>query len=159
MTVTLILSKGEKSHDSFISWVSKKKHDGVCVLMTRPYSAVSVALKKKKINLEKLFFIDTVGKSESKNVVSVSVENLTALSISIKEALQSFPKNHPFLIFDSISILALHNDVKLVTRFLLFIINKLREWKFDGCFIVDSSTTDASLLSILKQSVDRVEGK
>ncbi|VVB81715.1 Uncharacterised protein [uncultured archaeon] len=151
--IKLIVTKSEKMQGLFLSSVKKFKSSGVCVLVAKPYSAVKSSLKSSRI-----FFIDTLAESSEENVIHVPPSNLTALSIAINQALQSL-EGKKFLAFDSFSTLTVRNPPKVVSKFALFLLERIRSWDVDTVIIVSKESTDAELLAILKQSVDKVEEK
>jgi KaiC/GvpD/RAD55 family RecA-like ATPase len=158
--LTLKLVKSEKVQEAFLSSVKKfGKASGVCVLLTKPYSVFELMLRKRGVNPKELFFIDTLAESEQDNVVHAASGNLTALSITINQALQSMPDKDKFLVFDSISTLAVHSSPNAVSKFALFLIEHIRQWKVNAVIIAAAESTDKELLSILKQSCDKVETK
>ncbi len=152
--------KSEKVSGAFADSVKKfSKLPGVCLLLTKPYSAVKEALKKKGVNAEKIFFVDAVAESEEDNVVHVQPGNLTALSITISQTLQSLPSGKKFFIIDALSALTIQNSVQAVQKFSLFLLERLRKWDAETVIIVAKESTDAALLAILKQGADKTEEK
>ncbi len=152
--IKLIVTKSEKVQDLFVSSVKKfSKMSGVCVLVAKPYSAVADKLKSSSI-----IFIDTLAESEEENVIYVPPSNLTALSIAVNQALQSF-EGKKFLVFDSFATLTVRNPPKVVSKFALFLLERVRTWDVEAVIIVTKEATDAELLAVLKQSVDKVEEK
>ena len=156
--ITLIVTKSEKVQEAFLNSVKAFKNQGVCVLLTKSYSSVAGLLEKRGVKVSNFLFIDTLGSSELDNVVNVSQEDLTGLSISISEALQSLPKKAG-LIFDSFSTLAVKHDSKMVAKFARFLFQHLQAWETNAVIIVAKEGTDAELLAVLKQSADKVEEK
>jgi KaiC/GvpD/RAD55 family RecA-like ATPase len=152
--------KSEKVNEAFLDSVKKAgKIPGICVLLTKPYATAQAALRKKGVNTGKLFFVDAVTDSEGENVVNIQPGNLTALSITINQALQSLPAGKKFLVFDSISNLAIQSGVAAVRKFALFLMERARKWGADVTIIVSKEGTDAELLAILKQGADKVVEK
>src|SRR5574341_576478 len=150
--ITVRIVKSENVSVAFLDSVKKAgKIPGVCLLITKPYSSVSVALKKKGVDATKLFFIDTLAEAEADNVVHVQPGNLTALSITINQALQTFPSGKKFLAIDSLSSLTVQSNLQSVRKFALFLLERVRKWNAETTIVVAKESTDAELLSILKQ--------
>lgn len=154
--ITLIVTKSEKVQETFLNSVKNCKNQGVCVLLAKSYSAVAGLLEKKGVKTSNFLFIDTLGYLEQDNVVSISQEDLTGLSISISEALQSLPKKAA-LVFDSFSTLTIKHDSKMVAKFARFLFQRLQTWETNAVIIVAKETTDSELLAVLKQAADNVE--
>ena len=156
--ITLIVTKSEKMQEAFLNSVKNFKNQGVCVLLTKSYSAVAGLLEKKGVKVSNFLFIDTLGSSEQDNVVNISQEDLTGLSISISEALQSLPKKAA-LVFDSFSTLTIKHEPKMVAKFARFLFQRLQAWETTAVIIVANESTDAELLAVLKQFADKIEEK
>jgi KaiC/GvpD/RAD55 family RecA-like ATPase len=151
--IKLILTKAEDVQKKFIESIKKKKGSGVVILTTKSFAGIDKTLKDKG----NILFVDTVGSGEQNNVINTAPSNLSALSITISEGLQAMKSDKKFLVFDSIMPLLIHNDAKSVSKFFLFIIEKLREWDVDTDIIATSEKIDEEVVSLIIQGVDKVE--
>lgn len=111
------------------------KKTPILVLTSTNYKTMLDFLKKSKVNLDKVFIIDTVSKNlisveNSSNILFVdSLRNLTQLQILIIKLLNE--KNNCVLIFDSVDILEFYHSEKVILKFvysLSKLIQKRNAW-------------------------------
>jgi len=131
---------------------------GVVVLLSRPANFVKAALKKSKVDFSKFIFIDTVLKSDGEDVVYVDKSGLTALSISIREALNEMSGKR-FVLFDAFSTLLIANSSDSLCKFALFIYGMARQLNIDLVVISGDGNGNQNLIRVLKQGADKVVGK
>ena len=159
MTVNLVITGSDKTSSLFASRLEAVSgQNGVCVLLTRRYSEIKPVFSKKDIRSNGFIFIDQ-SYSDEPNVIHTSLEDLTLLSITLNQAVQSLPRNNRFLAFDSFSALTLYNSARVVSKFAFFIVQQMREIGVDCLFVVGREGLDAGLLSTLKQCADKIEEK
>jgi len=143
---------------------NKFKEKGIYVTINRPYESLIELLKKKKINIKSLFFIDAItptvaGKTEdTSNCLFIdSPQNLTELSIALSEAFTGMKqKEDRFIFFDSLSTLLIYNEAKSVERFAHFLTGKMRKWKIKGVLISLQKNIDENLISQVSHFCDKV---
>lgn len=155
--IKLILTKPEHLDKGFMESLKKSGKNSIVVLSSKPYSLIKDKLDGACKGKKCLFF-DTVSDSKSDNVVYLPAENLTALSIAINQAQQSFD-GKVALIFDSITNLSIKNDISILIKFFSFMLSRTREWNIDLVFVLSEEGIDEKILSIIKQSADKVERK
>jgi len=155
--IKLILSKSENLDKNFFGVISSLKGNIISVLSSKPYSIVKE--KTNKICKSKqCLFLDTVADSNYKDVVYLPAENLTSISIAINQAQQSF-KGKATIVFDTITNLAIKNDSSILIKFFSFILSRSHEWSADLIFILPNEGVDENLMSLIKQSSDKIEKK
>ena len=143
-------------------YINKQKSYCVYVTVNRPYTALMKIFQDNAINTNKIFVIDAItpvssGKVRANNAVFVgSPQELTNISISATSAINSMPKGNRLLFFDTLSTLSVYNDEGSVTKFIHFIINKMREWYISGAIISMEKETDDKMLTQLSQFCDKV---
>lgn len=156
--IKLLLTKPDKLSKAFLSTVKGSGKNNILVLASKPYYLIKSEVNKACSGKECLF-LDTVAKSDSEEVVYLPAENLTALSIAINQAQQSFAGGKVTVIFDSITNLFIKNDISTLIKFFSFILSRSQDWKIDLVFVLPEEGMDEKLLSIIKQSADKVERK
>lgn len=152
------VQEGKNPSSDLISNMKKNK-GGVVVLLNRPYSSFITDLKKAKLNAKGFLFIDTVGTEDSDNVICVPIRGLTAISISISEALQRLPSNKRKVIFDSLEAFLVYHDENTFIKFLIFILNNIRQIKADAFILVTKASKEMKFYSILVQNSDKLDSK
>lgn len=155
--IKLVLSKPENSFKDFTNAVKGVKSNALIILASKPYSFVKNNAKTI-CSSKKCLFLDAVAQSSQENVVSISAENLTALSIAINQAQQSFD-GKVTIVFDSVTNLSIKNDEGTLIKFFSFILSRSRDWNTDLVFVLPREGVDERLMSIIKQSSDRIEKK
>jgi archaellum biogenesis ATPase FlaH len=136
----------------------------VCVYSTfnKPNNTIITQLQKNNIKTDKIFFIDCatpVSSSEEMHGSSKSIflnpQSLTNLSIAITTALENLPKKQPnILILDTIDTLMLHNDRKIVIRFIHQLCGKIRKNKVKSIFYVTEEESDKKTISEISNFCD-----
>jgi hypothetical protein len=155
--IKLLITPPNKANDLFLSTVKASKMNTLCVLSSKSLILLGTKMKNACAG-KKCFFIDTINEAEKTDTIHIAPENLTALSIAINQAQQSF-SDKPTIVFDSISGLAVRNDPKVLIKFLLFLIKKSSEWGSNITFILPEKTMPEDFVAVLSSSVDKVEKK
>lgn len=156
--IKLILTKPEHLNKNYIEAIKKSGEDVISVLCLKPYYLLKEQLKKAGANKEYLF-LDTVSPNTAeKNVLSLPAENLTALSIAINQAQQSFG-GKVTIVFDSITSLLIKNDPNTLIKFFSFIFSRAADWKVDLVLVMPKEGVDSNILSLITQSADKVVTK
>lgn len=121
----LAISSVEKVQSSvydIISLFVREDIPGVFMCLNKPHSSVKQNLDERKINTDKIFFIDCITralgeKKEGENVLHVqSPADLTGLSIAVTEFLQKIPGSK-FMIIDALTTFLIYNQENLVVKF------------------------------------------
>src|SRR3990167_446120 len=112
----------EQINNQIIGSLAGKK----CVYITvgKPYKSISANLEKNSINTSNFLFIDMVTKMVEPDIKKTdkciyidSPQNLTDLGILLSNATSSLKPKEGFVLFDSVTILMLHNDPKSINKF------------------------------------------
>lgn len=155
--ITVILTKPEKMNKLFVERIKKSKGDVVGVLSSKPYFSVESELKNS-CKSKQCLFIDTVSESKGENVIYIDPSNLTGLSIAINQALQGLGKKTN-IIFDSVSNLSIRNNQEVLSKFLMFIMSKSRDWKAEVILVLPEDDSNSKIVSVAKQAADKIEVK
>ncbi|VVB80279.1 Uncharacterised protein [uncultured archaeon] len=155
MMIKLVLSRPEKLEKNFIESLKKSADNTVLVLSSKPYDLLKDDLVKVSKGRHFLF-IDTIDKPSENGVIYLSGENLTSLSIAINQSQQSFTGKVTIL-FDSITNLAIRNNLDVLVKFFSFILYRSHEWDVDLVFVLPKGSTDEKLVALIKQSADKIE--
>lgn len=155
--VKLILTTGDKVKGIFLDEVKHSEKNLVGVLSSKSFAVYKNDIERK-CGKKSCFFVDTVTEENGDNVVYIPSSNLTAISIAVNQAQQSF-NGKTSIIFDSISGLTVNNDPSILIKFLLFLIQKSRDWKADLVLILPEDALEKKYVELLKQSSDEVKKK
>lgn len=137
--------------------VTKTNKSVIYVSLNKPYNVLIDTFLKKKIDVKKLSFIDSVSSKVSKpkdykvSFVS-SPKALTELSITMNEMLKSTDS----MIFDSLSTLLVYEDPSTVIKFAHSVISKIRTTNKEFVIISLSEDVDKSVLKDIGMFVDKV---
>lgn len=156
--IRLLMSEPENVQKKFLKSLKEgcKNGSGVVVLTTGPFERVKRMFGKDKICQNKILFIDTVGEGSNPMTINASNSNLSALSMTIIEALQAMNSKKRFLVFDSITPLLEYNSSKSLCRFFMFLLGKLEEWDVDADIIVTKDRASMEIVPIIGESVDKI---
>jgi len=164
----LIVAGSEEYQDTktdVIEHLSNEDLSGVYVAVDKPYESLTNDLENQNIETSDIFFLDAISKDQGinktnnpkdqQNVVFLeSPQNLTDLSISLAEAVK-FIEGEKYILIDSLSGLAVHNQEKTLTKFVKFIENKRRKWDIAGFMFVLSNETDDLMFSQIRSICDK----
>jgi len=129
------------------------------VSLDKSYADLSAELKNKKINADKILFIDCVskktGKTEDKdNVFYVSSPSAyTQINIAAKEAMKAGVEN---IVFDSLSTILLYGNHPLVFKYIQDLIMFVRKNKKKIYFLLKEDDFDKKIVAQLQEVVDKV---
>jgi len=156
-------NKYQQTNTKIIAELTKQNIPGVYVTLNRPYENVKEMLKKQKIDLDKVIFIDGVTKTAGGEITKRAdclyiggPKSLSDISIAMDQAIMGIPKKDKFLFFDSLSTLLVFNDASIVLKFVHFLAGKMRIWKVRGIIISLRRTKDKELIELLKENCDVV---
>jgi archaellum biogenesis ATPase FlaH len=117
-------------------------------------------LKKSKIDISRLYFIDAATKSgdfdsdnQSDNCTIIQGPGaLTEISLAVTTAANT--GKFQFLLFDSLSTLTVYNGLKTVEKFSTFLLSKIRNLNFSGIVLVLNEDVSNQLIPIVSQFCD-----
>ncbi|MFQ6081323.1 MAG: hypothetical protein ACE5OW_06620 [Candidatus Bathyarchaeia archaeon] len=117
---------------------------GIYVTVNKPSSMLAKVFEQKGIEVDRLFFIDSVSKmagicpEETENCIYTDApSNLTSLQIAIGESIKKVggPNEEKFLLFDSLSTMLIYNTPDKVSKFSHLFITRLRKYGLNGVII------------------------
>ncbi len=167
-TVVLFISSGKSFHKTNMtilrSILKIKNYFGIYVSISKPYEILIEKLKKEKIDINRLFFIDAISKSVfdkievKENCIYIpSPQSLTDLAIVISRIVESMKrKENKFLFLDSLSTLLMYNKPEVVAQFVHFLVTRLRFFGLIGIIISIEKQIDEKLLYLLIEICDKV---
>jgi KaiC/GvpD/RAD55 family RecA-like ATPase len=82
--------------------------------------------------------------------------DLTGLGIAITEFLRQIPSSRKCIIFDSVSMLLIHIPTASASKFLHFVVNKLKISDVSGIFLCVENGLDPVILSQMSAFVDKI---
>jgi len=133
---------------------------GVYVTLNKPYETMISTFKENNIDTKMILFIDAITKIVGGNVKKKgnclfigSPEKLSDISIAMDQAVMSLPQEK-FVFFDSLSILLLYNNPRIVAKFIHFLSGKMRVWHVRGIIISLRKKEDKELIKELLQFCD-----
>ena len=143
-------------------YITEQKFYCVYVTMNRPYTAMAELFKKRKLDLENVFFIDAVTPMHtssifrSGNAVFIgSPRNLTSMSIVLSSTMKNDGKRK-ILFLDSLSAMMIYNGAETGTKFMNHLISLMRMAKISSVIISLEKETDEKVLEQLSRMCDKV---
>ena len=140
-----------------ISQVSKR----ICyVTLNRPYMSIVELFLKSNIDLSKFYFVDAITKTaemvETKdNCEFVSSPGaLTELSLTISNILEK--EKFDYLIFDSLSTLLVYESDTVITKFIHFLIAKIRVIGCNAFFTCLKQDNSSLLIRDINMFADKI---
>jgi hypothetical protein len=148
---------------SVIKKIIAKECTPLIITVNQPYKILAKTYSKEGIDPEKFFVIDAVtqysgGVCEPTPRVKFvnNPSNLTDLGIAITELLKQIPGEKKCIIFDSVSMLLIHIPTTTASKFLHFVVNKLKLSDVSGIFLCVEKGLDPVILSQMSAFVDKI---
>ena len=161
--IVLILSDSTHYMENNLSVMKEllKAHE-LCIYVTinKPAESLMALFKENGLDPQRFYFVDCVSelvgsRKKSPNVISVSPQNLTGLSIAINEMISGL-KGKKFVFLDSLSTLAVFHSTGNVQKFYHFLTNKIRVSQLKGIFLSVEKDLSLEVLSLLEKVVDKI---
>lgn len=135
----------------------------IIVTVNQPYRVLVKSFVREGIPPDRIYVIDAVtqysgGSCEpGPNVRYVTnPANLTDLGIAITEIIRQVPGARTCVVFDSVSMLLIHIPSATASKFLHFVVNKLKLSEIAGIFLSVEKGLDPVILSQMSAFVDRI---
>ena len=160
-TVLLVMPSVE--YNEVIIDVIKGLSGNICyVTANKTYDALKESFQKSKVDIENVVFIDTISKTmkkvpdQSDNVYYVSSPGaLTELSLVVEKFLRH---DFDYLIFDSITNLAIYQKQNIVSKFVTDLVNKVKKTKTKTVFYALDTKEQEWIVDHTGTVVDKVIG-
>ncbi len=133
----------------------------IYISLNHPYESLIKFLGEHNIKTDKLFFLDCITKTldsekeEKQCLFLENPQNLTNIAIAIDEIVKAIPLGNKFLLFDNMSTLLIYNKTGTVTKFLHFLIGKMRVLNLNGVLFSTEKELDPELDDQLNLLVDK----
>lgn len=141
--------------------------DGFHVIMitsNQPSMILSKMYSRAGINTEKVFFIDTItnyalGKDETDTANTLYISNpgdLTEIGIALTKALNKYEEKDVCIVLDSISTMLIYVSSAKISKFLHYLINKIRLSDMHGVLFAAKNGLDPGFMIQLTTFVDEI---
>ena len=154
-------NKYQKENIRIIRKLTQEGTPGVYVTLNIPFNTLKTRLKREKVDLDEIIFIDAVTETAGGKIEKTddclfinSPQSLSDISIAMDQAIMAIESKEKFLFFDSLSTLLLYNDVGVVAQFVHFLSSKMRVWRVKGIIISLRRNDDKELINELKSFCD-----
>jgi len=162
--IVLIETNADESFETSIALVdyfSKINDKGIIISANRPYTNLISFYKKNGIDVDKIFVLDLISKSQHADIKADNVfyidnaSSLTNISLALDDNIKKF-SGKKFVFIDSITTMLIHNDPSVFARFIHNIFTKFRINEVD-CFIITlEDITNIETRSEIAQLCDKV---
>jgi len=162
----LIVAQPEKVHDMNLLVMKNIIKSGctpLIVTVNKPQKVLVKMYSKEAIPPESYYVIDAVTQYSGgecppgPRIKYVSnPANLTDLGIAITETIKKMPAGKKCILFDSVSMLLIHMPSATTSKFLHFVVNKLKLEDIHGIFLSVEKGIDPVVMSQMSTFVDRV---
>ena len=157
----LLVIPSEYYNDVLMKTVKQIADEKICyITINKGYSALTLLLKKNKVNLNNFFFIDSITKTvkaikDAKDCKYVTSPNaLSELGITISKSVQNYkPK---FILLDSLSTLLIYHNDNIVTKFAQGLINKFETTESKLIFTITTKDKTTNLFKNLQMFINKV---
>jgi len=133
------------------------------ITVNQPQKVLSKMYAKHGINPEQYYVIDAVTQYSGGTCLPGprvkfvrNPADITDLGIAITELIKQIPEPKKCIIFDSVSMLLIHIPTTTASKFLHFVVNKLKLSDISGIFLCVDKGLDPVVLSQMSVFVDRI---
>ena len=165
-SLCLMLSRPEKIQEMNIMVLKRILESGctpLVVTVNKPYKVLTKLYIREGIDPTRIFVVDAVtqysgGDSTPARQVRFvnNPANLTDLGIAITELMKQMPEGKKCIMFDSVSMLLIHIPSATASKFLHFVVNKLKLSDISGVFLCVDKGMDPVILSQMSAFVDNI---
>lgn len=161
--IMVLLIPDEQYLDRLLGIVMDLAGDNKSILyvsLNRPYRTLKEILDDNKIDSERFYFIDAITKTaellkDTENCEFISSPgSLTELSLSISNKLEE--KRFDYLLFDSLSTLLVYESCETVTKFIHFLMAKIRVTGCKAVFTCLRQDAESVLIRDINMFADKV---
>ena len=162
----LMLARPDKVHEMNLAVLKNIVSKGctpLIITVNQPYKVLVKIYAKAGIGPEKYYVIDAITQysggvctPDTRVKYVTNPSNLTDLGISITEFLKQIPEPKKCILFDSVSMLLIHIPTATASKFLHFVVNKLKLSDVSGIFLCVEKGLDPIILSQMSAHVDKV---
>jgi hypothetical protein len=162
----LIVAQAENVHDmnlAVMKNIVRSSCTPLIVTVNKPQKVLVKMYGKEGIPPESYYVVDAVTQYSggecppSPRIRYVNnPANLTDLGIAITETLKKMPAGKKCILFDSVSMLLIHMPSATTSKFLHFVVNKLKLDDIHGIFLSVEKGLDPVVMSQMSAFVDRV---
>lgn len=147
---------------TMIKNLTDKNYIGIILSASRPYENLSTLYLNNNIDMEKIFILDLVSKSQSIDLEEISnvlyLENASALtnvSIAINECFPGI-QGKKFIFVDSITTMLIHNKPDVFVRFIHSILTKMRLNRINSLLVSLENETNREVRTEISQLCDKI---
>ncbi len=154
-------SKILEVHLAAVKWLSDKKYAQIILSTSRPCKSLLNLYKKNNIDTGKIIILCPLCQEKKKNkqennvIHLASSFSLTEISLSLSKCMESM-KDKKFVFIDSINTMLIHNKPDMLTKFIHFILTKMRINNVSGLLISLETETDKDLRAEIAQLCDKI---
>jgi len=162
----LVVAQPKKVHEMNLMVMKNVIRSGctpLIVTVNKPQKILVKMYAKEAISPETYYIIDAVtqysgGECPPNPRIKYvnNPANLTDLGIAITEIIKKMPAGKKCILFDSVSMLLIHMPSATTSKFLHFVVNKLKLEDIHGIFLSVEKGIDPVVMSQMSTFVDRV---
>ncbi len=136
--------------------------EGIYVTLNKPYFSLKRMLAKEGIDLNKLYFIDSITMQVGGEVIDedrcfyLSSPDPVQLQVTIERAMDLITSNNRFIYIDSLSTISLYKSFETLIKFLRHITGKIRLKGFVGTIFTLEKEMDETYYSQITLMCDEV---
>ncbi|WP_148222193.1 hypothetical protein [Methanolacinia petrolearia] len=136
----------------------------IIICLNQPQSFLMDFYGKNGIDMNRVFFVDAITKyatgSAPKNIENCLFVSrpgdLTSMSIAVTSVINKFKNDKIIIFLDSVNALLIHTNSVNLTKFIHFIISKLRVLNISGIFLAVEKGLDPILLNQIMLFADEM---
>ncbi|MGB8309248.1 MAG: hypothetical protein WCE65_05365 [Methanoregula sp.] len=135
----------------------------IVISLNQPSQVLVKSYAKEGITLDRFYVIDAVTHYSGGTCLPNAhiryinhPSDLTGLGIAIAEFLRQIPSPRKCIVFDSVSMLLIHIPSATASKFLHFVVNKLKISEVSGVFLCVENGLDPAILFQMSAFVDKI---
>lgn len=166
--IILALSPSRTYRENNLSMMQEIQKDShlrtIIICINHPQSFLRDFYARNGVDLSRIYFIDAITQYAT-GTTPAPVENcrfvtrpgdLTAMSVAITSAMKEFTDEKTIIFLDSVNAMLIYTDSVNLTKFVHFIISKLRVMNIAGVLLAVEQGLDPMLLSQIMMFTDEM---
>jgi hypothetical protein len=165
--IFLVLSPSRQYCDNIarlLKEIQEKKYRTVLISVNQPSAHLAGLLRNAGIDDSRIFFIDAITRYAGGPVPAPAGNcryvgkpgDLTAMSIAVTETLKNLSGERPVIFFDSVNAMLIYSNSVDLSKFIHFVMSKLRILNIAGLFLAVEKGLDPILVSQLTTFADEL---
>lgn len=165
--IFLVLSPSKRYRENILFLVreiQKKQFRIIYISINQPAAYLCEMFGREGIDVSRVYFIDSITRYAGGSVANPADNcryvgkpgDLTAMGMAVTDILKKFGEEKTVILFDSVNAMLIYSSSVDLTKFIHFVVSKIRILNISGIFLAVEKGLDPFLVSQLTMFSDEV---